>query len=105
MIAENQKVHKTLVPCRKCGDRVFSVTLSQDLIDAVERFPFTIVLMHVGEEDGKREVHTMVAYIDKDLNCRHVEILTGKKVFITPYILYNPNLLYLSCNKNLGNVN
>lgn len=58
--------------------------------------------MHVGI-DGVKQVHTLVAYIDKNLKCRHVEVLSGKRLFITPFILYNPSLLFLSCNKNLGN--
>lgn len=109
LLKNQEKGVRTKVPCNKCGGRVFEVSLTQDLIDDVKRFPFTIVLMHVGmnpdnPEESSREVHTMVAYIDKQFHCRHVQVLTGRKVFVTPYIVYNPNLLYLSCNKNLSHI-
>lgn len=101
MLIKTAMVQVTKVLCSKCG-RVFKAEITQDILDDIERYPFPIVLMHVSVEDGKKEVHTLVAYIDKQLNCRHVSVLLGKKLFITPYILYNPNLLVLSCNKNLG---
>jgi len=93
----------TRVPCSKC-DRVFKVVIDEDVLEKAERFPFPIVLMHYSDEDKdiKQEVHTLIAYIDKQLNCRHVTVLDGKRVFITPYILYNPDLIVLSCSKNLG---
>lgn len=97
------KEYSVSIPCKQCGGRIFKVNISEDVIQSVERYPFTIVCMHVGLDAEKKQVHTMVAYIDKELNCRHVEVLQGKKVFVTPYILYNPNLLFLSCNKNIGN--
>jgi hypothetical protein len=89
-----------LVPCSRCG-RVFKAEITQDILNDVERYPFTIVLMHVSVENGKKEIHTLVAYLDKSLNCRHVTVLLGRRLFITPYVLYNPNLLILSCNRSL----
>lgn len=100
MLNETKISKITRVPCPKCN-RVFKARITTDILEDVERYPFTIVLMHVSSEKDKREVHTLVAYIDKELHCRHVNLLLGKKLFITPYILYNPNLLSLSCNKNL----
>ena len=102
----NQKEFKTRVPCKECGGKIYTLILTQDMLNSIEKYPFTIVCMHVGIEEKKetktyfgKEVHTMVAYIDKDLHCRHVEVLTGKRVYVTPYILYNPKLLQLTCNK------
>ncbi|MBD3341841.1 MAG: hypothetical protein GF353_22240 [Candidatus Lokiarchaeota archaeon] len=99
---DDKKVHTTLVPCKKCQGRVFKIKLNQDLLDEVDRYPFTIITMHTALQSEKKEIHTLVVYIDKDLNARHVEVLSGKRVFITPYILYNPSMLFLSCNKNMG---
>jgi hypothetical protein len=93
-----------MIPCRYCGNRIFKINISKDLLNDIERFPFAIITMHVSN-DGLKQVHTLVAYIDKNLTCRHVELLSGKRFFITPYVLYNPSLLFLSCNKNLGNLN
>ncbi len=93
-------VHKVLVPCPICN-RVFHQQLSSDIVEDVDRFPFPIVCMHTAGQGGK-EVHTMVAYVDKQLKCRHVESLPGKRVFITPYIMYNPSLLQLQCGKTLA---
>ncbi len=92
----------TRVPCSKCK-RVFKVVIEREVIENAEIFPFPIVLMHYSDEseDSKRGVHTLIAYIDKKMNCRHVSVLDGKRVFITPYILYNPNLIVLSCSKNI----
>lgn len=87
-----------LVPCSKCG-KIFKVEITQDILNDIERYPFTIVLMHVSSvENGKKEIHTLVAYLDKYLNCRHVTVLLGRRLFITPYVLYNPTLLILSCS-------
>jgi hypothetical protein len=99
---QNEHTHETMIPCKKCGGRIFKIKLSKDLITDIEKFPFAIISMHVSH-DGMRRVHTLVAYIDRNFKCRHVEVLSGKRLFITPYILYNPNLLFLSCSKNLGN--
>ena len=54
--------------------------------------------MHVGVdpdnlEETTKEVHTMVAYIDKQFHFRYVKALTGSKIFVTPYIVYYTNLL------------
>ena len=98
---ESKIVGKTLIPCKECEDRIFKIAITEDLLEDVEKYPFTIVTMHAAH-DGTKKVHTVVAYIDKQLQCRHAEVLTGKRVFITPYILYNPNLLFLSCVKNIG---
>jgi hypothetical protein len=100
MLIEKQKAKITRVPCPKCN-RIFKAHISLDILEDVERYPFNIVLMHVSIEEDKKEVHTLVAYIDKELKCRHVNLLLGKKLFITPFILYNPSLLSLSCNKNI----
>ncbi|MBD3194835.1 MAG: hypothetical protein GF317_07265 [Candidatus Lokiarchaeota archaeon] len=103
MITEIKKDAKfeTMVPCSECN-RVFKIVVSEDVVDSVERFPFPIVLMHYSSKNDKKAVHTMIAYIDKDMQCRHCTVLDGKRVYITPYILYNPNLVALSCNKSLG---
>ena len=101
---QNEDVHETWIPCKKCGGRIFKIKISEDLLNDVEKFPFAIISMHLSN-DGTRQVHTLVAYIDRAFKCRHVEVLSGKRIFITPYILYNPNLLFLSCNKNLGKSN
>jgi len=100
----NDNVHETMVPCKKCGSRIFKIKLTEDLLNDIEKFPFAIISMHLSH-DGKRQIHTLIAYIDRKFKCRHVEVLSGKRIFITPYILYNPNLLFLSCNKNLGTFN
>ncbi|MBN1800793.1 MAG: hypothetical protein JW891_04760 [Candidatus Lokiarchaeota archaeon] len=100
MLIKNEIVRVTQVLCPECK-RTFNVEITHEIIDNVDRYPFTIVLMHVSEQEAKREVHMLVVYIDQQLNCRHVTLLLGKRLFITPYILYNPNLLMLSCNKSL----
>ena len=100
----NAKNHETLITCKKCNNRIFKISISEDLLNDIERFLFAIITMHVSS-DGLKQIHTLVAYIDKHFKCRHVEILSGKRLFITPYILYNPSLLFLSCNKNLENFN
>lgn len=103
MIAKTEKKLTTRVPCSKCGGRVFKVEIDQEVFENIQRYPFPIILMHSStSEKERREVHTLIAYIDKDLQARHVTILDGKRVFITPYILYNPNLIAFSCNKSLG---
>lgn len=94
------KIHEVHVPCSMCK-RTFSLGLSEDIFTYVERFPFPIVCMHTAGDSGK-EVHTLVAYVDKQFKCRHVEYLVGNRVFITPFILYNPTLLQLQCSKTLG---
>jgi hypothetical protein len=58
-----------------------------------------VIAMHTGNEGSHPVVHNLVAYIDKQLKCRHTEYLDGSRVFITPYILYNPNLLRVFCFK------
>lgn len=95
----------TRVPCKLCN-RIFTVGIDPSIIEKVnqeERFPFPIVLMHLagGEKGKSEEVHTLIAYIDKQMHCRHVTVLDGKRVFITPYILYNPNLILFSFSKPL----
>ncbi|MBD3227017.1 MAG: hypothetical protein GF329_02430 [Candidatus Lokiarchaeota archaeon] len=85
------------VHCSKCNE-IFKIGITHDTLETIDKFPFPIVLMHYSHT-GDESVHTLIAYIDKELNCRHVEYLVGKKVFITPYILYNPAKLVLSCNK------
>ncbi len=90
----------TSIRCKECGGRVFNITISDELLQDVERYPFTIVSMHAAA-DGSKKIHTLVAYIDNHLQCRHVEALTGKRIFLTPYVLYNPNLLFLSYANNL----
>ncbi|TFF86407.1 MAG: hypothetical protein EU551_01630 [Promethearchaeota archaeon] len=85
------------VSCSKCGE-IFKIGITDDTLKTIDRFPFPIVLMHISHS-GDKNVHTLIAYIDRDLRCRHVEYLVGKKVYITPYILYNPAKLVLSCNK------
>jgi hypothetical protein len=100
---EKKKKYVTMVPCSECK-RVFKTIIEKQVVENVERFPFPIVLMHYASKDDNREVHTMIAYIDKDMQCRHCTVLDGKRVYITPYILYNPNLIALSCNKSLGGI-
>lgn len=90
-------LHRAFVPCKQCG-RVFKVNITDEILQDVQKFPFPVVLMHISNDD-KKEVHTLIAYIDDNLHCRHVENLIGKRVFITPYILYNPSLMMLRCNK------
>ena len=90
----------TSIRCKECDGRVFNISISDELLKDVEKFPFTIVSMHAAV-DGSKKIHTLLAYIDKHLQCRYVEALTGKCVFITPYVLYNPNLLFLSCANNI----
>lgn len=98
----DEKGKPCLVSCRLCN-RTFKVSIPTEVIESNEKFPFTIVSMHVAvEKNGDRNVHTLVCYIDKDINCRHIEALIGRKVFITPYIAYNPNLLLFSCNKSMS---
>jgi hypothetical protein len=58
-----------------------------------------VIAMHTGGDASHPEVHNLVAYIDKQLQCRHAEYLDGSRVFITPYILYNPHLLRVFCWK------
>ena len=92
----------TRVPCSLCN-RIFKVSIDKRVINNLEQFPFPIVLMHYAAEDEnhKSEVHTLIAYIDQHMSCRHVTVLDGRRVFITPYILYNPNLIAISCSKNI----
>jgi hypothetical protein len=102
---KNKIKHTTRVPCKFCN-RIFTVGLDERVLkkmEKIDRYPFPIVLMHLAnnEKEDKEEVHTLIAYIDKQLNCRHVTILDGKRVFITPYILYNPNLILFSFSKPL----
>ncbi len=95
-VTEEHQTYKVRVSCPDCQGRQFKVTLTQDMIDSIESFPFEVVLMHIAGSE-KRTVHTLIAYIDKNLECHHSVCLTGRRVIITPYILYNPNLLYFSC--------
>ncbi|MBD3197681.1 MAG: hypothetical protein GF317_21695 [Candidatus Lokiarchaeota archaeon] len=91
---------KVIVTCPECPNRDFKVRVSPDLLESVESFPFELVLMHVAGDD-KKHVHTLVAYIDKNLECKHSVCLTGRRVIVTPYILYNPRLLSLSTYKRM----
>lgn len=94
---EIQKILR--IPCEICN-RTFKVKIPSSLAVKVENFPFPIVLMHsASQDDGKREIHTMIAYLDHELHCRHVDHVSGERVFITPYIIYNPSLLQVYCVK------
>lgn len=94
-----EPISKTLrIPCSKCN-KTYKIKLPMDISNNIEHYPFPIVLMHTGNENDRRKIHTMIAYIDKELKCRHVDFLEGKRVFITPYIVYNPSLLQMYCNK------
>jgi len=94
---EMTKVRQAFIPCKQCG-RVFRINISDEILQDVEKYPFPLILMHLAKDETK-EFHTVIAYIDQNFQCRHVEYLIGKRVFITPYILYNPSLMMLRCNK------
>lgn len=92
------KFKKLRIPCCKCN-KTYKINLPMDITNDVENYPFPLVLMHTAHENDRNKIHTLIAYIDKDLKCRHIEFLEGKRVFITPYIIYNPSLLQMYCNK------
>ena len=89
---------KLRIPCKKCN-KTFKINVPRNIAVDVDQFPFPIILMHSAEEDGKRKIHTMLAYIDQNLKCRHVDHLKGQRVYITPYIVYNPSMLSVYCAK------
>jgi hypothetical protein len=73
-------------------------SIIEDISKSGGSFPFPIIVMHTVMEPHK-EIHSLVAYIDKNFKCRHAEFLSGSRVFITPYIVYNPSLLQMYCMK------
>ncbi|UYP47776.1 hypothetical protein NEF87_004061 [Candidatus Lokiarchaeum ossiferum] len=99
---KNQKKGKSttvLIPCKKCNETK-KIEINKSMVENVENFPFPIFLMHCADNsEGKIEIHTLIAYLDNKLNCRHVEFLEGNQVFITPFILYNSNLLHVYCQR------
>jgi len=87
-----------LIQCPKCK-AIVKIKLAASIGETIEYFPFPVIAMHTGGDASHPEVHNLVAYIDKQLQCRHAEYLDGSRVFITPYILYNPHLLRVFCWK------
>ncbi len=96
---EQNKDQKTLrIPCKKCG-KSYKIQVPLNITEEVDHFPFPLILMHSADDADGEKIHTMLAYIDKNLKCRHVDFLKGKRVYITPYIVYNPSLLQVYCKK------
>lgn len=98
---QEDKAIKVRIPCPKCSF-IIIIKMDEKYVKELETkdisFPFPIIAMHTIMKP-KREIHTLVAYIDKQLKCRHAEYLSGERVFITPYIVYNPSLLQMFCIK------
>ena len=99
---ETPKVEKKLktlrIPCKKCGGRMFKIKIANQMAETAEYYPFPIILMH--SDINNNGLHTLIAYLDKNLSVRSVDYLEGKnRVFITPYILYKPSLLKAYCYK------
>lgn len=89
-ILPKSKLFEVNVPCSQCK-KTFSVSVDVDKMSQKSN-PFPLLFMHT-RDWGEKAVHIMIAYIDKNANCRHVELLDGDTVFITPFIIYNPELL------------
>ncbi len=81
----------TNIPCDSCK-KTYHIDVREETIREQSRYPFPILVMHTWSW-GRRQVHSLIAYIDKDGKCRHTELLDGNRVFITPYIVYNPDML------------
>lgn len=81
--------------CPKCK-KVYKIVISKQITEDVKTYPFPVVAMHASEES--ENIHTLLVYLDESLKCRHIEYI-DKRVFITPYILYNPYLLNIYCHK------
>jgi len=81
--------------CPECK-KVYKIIISRKILEDVKSFPFPIITMHASDEIGK--IHTLLVYLDESLKARHIERI-DKRVFITPYILYNPCLLNVYCHK------
>jgi len=86
-----------LVLCEKCK-RVWKAKLEVSMLQDIKNYPFPIVMMHT-DPVNTGKMHLLIAYIDMHLKCRHVDYLHGNQVFITPFIVYNPHLLRVFCNK------
>lgn len=96
LVEKDDNKKTVLIPCPNCGE-IVKIQLDVSITNKIECFPFPILAMHTG---AGKNIHTLVAYIDKQLRCRHAEYLSGKRVFITPFIAFNPSLLQIYCNKH-----
>lgn len=81
--------------CPECK-KIYKIIISRKILEDVKNFPFPVVTMHASDESER--IHTLLVYLDENLKCRHIEYI-DKRVFITPYILYNPCLLNVYCHK------
>ena len=81
--------------CPECK-KIYKILISKKILEDVKSFPFPVITMHASEES--ENIHTLLVYLDQNLKCRHIEFI-DKRVFITPYILYNPCLLNVYCHK------
>ncbi|KYC45809.1 MAG: hypothetical protein APG12_00789 [Candidatus Methanofastidiosum methylothiophilum] len=90
-----EELESVNILCPVCK-KVYKIEISKEIIEGVSGFPFPIIAMHASEEIGK--IHTLLVYLDESLKCRHIEHI-DKRVFITPYIIYNPCLLNVYCHK------